>query len=612
MVFTKLESYHKQQFYFETHKRRVPPGVSKFAPVRKFITILPKIQNKADFLWGAVAKLISQKVVCRVPPEQVNRGFYSHVFLAQKPSGDQRMILNLKKRNPFLKEKKFRMENIYSVRNVLMKGMFLASIDLQDAYLHLPIHPGHQKYLRFAIQKGSLTAHYQFQALPFGLTSAPRIFTKIVAEMIQFLHLQKINVIPYLDDFLIVNRDKNQLERDCVLCLQIMQSLGWIINTAKSDLNPSKTMTFLGFMIDTDLEIISLTQEKIVKLMRSVERVQVSRNLAIRELMLVLGLMTSAIPAVEWAQAHSRVLQKFILKNWDKTQESLERKVLISREVKISLDWWRSSETLSGGRKWRQNNPVRVTTDASAWGAHCAHLQAQGQWSTEISRKSSNYRELLAVKNALISFQEKIVNKEVVVFSDNMVVISYLNKQGGTRSEILLNLSLEIMEWSEDHLLSLTAVHIRGDRNILADTLSRQLILEIEWELNPRIFKLIVERWGQPILDLFATAQNAKTKDFCSIQTGTQRNRLDTFSVHWGEGLIYAFLPFKLIQKVVCKIVKDKALVILVVPWWPKRCWFPQLKRVALEEPFKLPVSQDMVTQGKAVHPDPQWLQLGS
>ncbi|XP_073488866.1 mediator of RNA polymerase II transcription subunit 1-like [Aquarana catesbeiana] len=94
------------------------------------------------------------------------------------------------------------MESIYSVINILPQGTFMATIDLQDAYLHVPIKEGHQKFLRFAIQGLATTLHLQYMALPFGISSAPRIFIKIMAEALKGLRQQGIGVIPYMDDLL--------------------------------------------------------------------------------------------------------------------------------------------------------------------------------------------------------------------------------------------------------------------------------------------------------------------------------------------------------------------------------------------------------------------------
>ena len=72
--------------------------------------------------------------------------------------------------------------------------------DFKDAYLSVPIHESCRKFLRF-LWKGTF---YQFKALPFGLCSAPRIFTKVLKPVAAFLRKKAIQVLTYLDDFLLL------------------------------------------------------------------------------------------------------------------------------------------------------------------------------------------------------------------------------------------------------------------------------------------------------------------------------------------------------------------------------------------------------------------------
>ncbi|CAJ0956315.1 unnamed protein product [Ranitomeya imitator] len=54
------------------------------------------------------------------------------------------------------------------------------------------------------------------------------------------------------------------------------------------------------------------------------------------------------------------------------------------------------------------------------------------------------------------------------------------------------------------------ALHIKGKENVAADFLSRNVLKQGEWSLNEDIFNLVVRRWGQPVVDLFATRNNRK------------------------------------------------------------------------------------------------------
>ena len=68
------------------------------------------------------------------------------------------------------------------------------------AYLQVPIHPESRRYLRFTM--GGVP--YQFRVLCFGLTTAPQVFTRLMAPISAILHHYGIRMLRYLDDWLIL------------------------------------------------------------------------------------------------------------------------------------------------------------------------------------------------------------------------------------------------------------------------------------------------------------------------------------------------------------------------------------------------------------------------
>ena len=69
-------------------------------------------------------------------------------------------------------------------------------------------HSSSRKYLRFAFK----SKVYQFQVLPFGLNTAPPVFTQLGHTVTGYLHRQGISVIPYLDDWLIYHPESEAWE----------------------------------------------------------------------------------------------------------------------------------------------------------------------------------------------------------------------------------------------------------------------------------------------------------------------------------------------------------------------------------------------------------------
>ena len=88
-----------------------------------------------------------------------------------------------------------------SLLDLLSGGEFLTTIDLKDAYFSIPIHPDHYKYFRFT-WKSNL---YEFVCLPYGLSSAPRVFTKVMKPFVSTVRNKGIRLVIYLDDIIIAS-----------------------------------------------------------------------------------------------------------------------------------------------------------------------------------------------------------------------------------------------------------------------------------------------------------------------------------------------------------------------------------------------------------------------
>ncbi|MEE6509146.1 hypothetical protein FKM82_024599 [Ascaphus truei] len=87
---------------------------------------------------SVLKKLLQAEVITKVPQEDRESGIYSRIFLVQKSSGDYIAILDLRKVNTFLKEGKFKMVSLNLIIQEVQPGDWMVSIDLRDAYLHMP------------------------------------------------------------------------------------------------------------------------------------------------------------------------------------------------------------------------------------------------------------------------------------------------------------------------------------------------------------------------------------------------------------------------------------------------------------------------------------------
>ncbi|CAJ0933395.1 unnamed protein product [Ranitomeya imitator] len=210
-----------------------------------------------------VLSLLEKKVLQEVPQQEETRGFYSPLFLRTKPDGTFRVIINLKQLNRYLVIEKFKMETIKSCVRSLIPSCFMTVIDLKDAYYHVPIHPDFRKYLRVAVMIQGELKHYQYKALPFGLAIAPRVFTKLMAEVMAHIREQNILIVPYLDDLLVMGSSSLHCSQQLNRVMVALSNLGWFLNLEKSRLIPSQVQLYLGILIDSTKQECRLPEEKV-------------------------------------------------------------------------------------------------------------------------------------------------------------------------------------------------------------------------------------------------------------------------------------------------------------------------------------------------------------
>ena len=128
-----------------------------------------------------IEKLLEKNAIirCQEAPVQC----ISNVFLTPKKDGGYCMILNLKAFNNYVVKQKFKMETIHHILAAMTKDCFMTILDLFDAYLTLPVSHLYWHFLKFKWH-GQL---YMYIIFPFGLTSAPRLFTKVQKTLVSHL-----------------------------------------------------------------------------------------------------------------------------------------------------------------------------------------------------------------------------------------------------------------------------------------------------------------------------------------------------------------------------------------------------------------------------------------
>lgn len=192
---------------------RKPPfrGIKEtFDSVRQAVSIEKEIDS-----------FLLKNAIERVQQQDVMNGFYSTLFLVPKKYGEMRPVRSL---NRYLVKKHFKMDTMSKVLELVDEGYWSITLEVSDAFFHLKIFKPHRNYLRFSFQGKA----YQFRALSFGPTVAPRLFTKVSSVVAAHLRKQTIRLATYLEDWLVLNQIKRMLLRDWLIVLSLLYRLGEI------------------------------------------------------------------------------------------------------------------------------------------------------------------------------------------------------------------------------------------------------------------------------------------------------------------------------------------------------------------------------------------------
>ena len=189
-------------------------------------------------------------------------GFYSLLFVVLWTSGSWRSAITLSHLLRFVDVSHFQLGSIQSMLLSVSQGDWLASFDLREAYIPVPVHPASRPFLCFLFRD----TVYQFQALCFGLSTAPRVFTWVMAPVSAILHSLGIRMRRYLDTWLVQSSSPESLLEVLLPVLRLCHDFGIVIHPRYSNLIPSQVVQYLWVVIDSTSFRASPSVERISRL----------------------------------------------------------------------------------------------------------------------------------------------------------------------------------------------------------------------------------------------------------------------------------------------------------------------------------------------------------
>lgn len=353
--------------------------------------------------------------------------FYSRQILSR------RLVIDLSALNKRIPCPTFSMTTASKLRGSLPTATWFTTLDISNAFLHVPLHPRFRKYVAFSLRNQL----YFFTVTPFGLNISPLIFTKRSRFPLNILHRQGISCSVYLDDWLIWAPNPTQSAHFTQLALTLLTDLRFLVNTTKSKLTPSQTVTYLGVSWD-GLNAALLPSDRIrVDMATLTSSILATPLLSKKTYQRFLGKANFIAPLIHAGQHHFKLLV-FLAR----VAPQFQSPVILHDfpAFKKEISWWGNANSLSSPTPLR-DPPATITlwTDASdlGWGAVTStNLTLSRQWSVNHLKLHITAKETLAIILALEMFPLPPFSS-ILIRSDSSVACSLINKTGSNKSQPL-------------------------------------------------------------------------------------------------------------------------------------------------------------------------------
>ena len=392
----------------------------------------------------------------------------SPLHMVRKPNGEWRPCGDYRRLNSMTTPDRYPVPHVQDFNTQLNGSTVFSKIDLIRGYHQIPVAADDRPKTAVITPFGS----YEFIRMPFGLCNAGQTFQRTMHTVLR--NLPRVYV--YIDDVLIASRNKQEHLDDLQEVFRRLQEHGLLIRPDKCDFGRDE-ITFLGYNIssqgiqplpDRVQAILEYPlPETAKKLQKFLGMINFYHRFIPRASVILRGLHTLS---------RSRPSTKQLAWSEDDKKSFNEVKHLLSRATLLAFP--------------RENAELGLSTDASDKGMGAVLEQrVRGVWqplaffSRAIDSAQTKYsafdRELLAAHTAAQHFGFMLDGRTCILFTDHKPLTHAWKRVGDP--------------WSarqQRHLSTLAETfvdvrHKEGKHNVVADTLSRDLVQGVYQGISP-------------------------------------------------------------------------------------------------------------------------------
>ena len=493
--------------------------------------------SHGQFVANAIHELLLNRCIVEVPYKP-----YCCNPLSVVEGRKLRLVLDLSRSvNLFVKPFKFKYEGLPTLASMLEENQWFFTFDIESGYHHIDINCNDREYLGFSWCFSGIPRYFMFKVLPFGLSSACYLFTRMFRPLVLRWRSLGILAVMYIDDGIFTCRSREEAVRASELVRRDLKESGWKYSVAKSRWEPHQIGVWLGIMINTIQMLFVIPEKKVVKLKSTLAGLLTEfPNLRVRNVASICGFVISFSSALGTiARLFTRQMYAFVESrmSWNDTMSA-------NGGVLQELQFWSENIDAFNGYPIHRGMSFHATVscDASDTGYGASLIMGNeqnfcsGMWDVNDICQSSTFRELKAIFLALVSFVNLIKNCKVKIFTDNQNAVRIVHC--GSRLAHLQEVSLQIFNFCLCNRISFQVQWIPRAENEVADYLSR-IVDPDDYMLNPVLFRLIVVHWDVVFdIDRMAGRSNSQLARFNSKFWCPGTEAVDCFTQDWGGKLL--------------------------------------------------------------------------
>jgi hypothetical protein len=452
------------------------------------------------------------------PPPPGGYPYVQPLHAIIKPGKKARVCVDLSRNlNDFLVDEPFKYSSVRAGVDLARQcpsAAFMVKLDISACFLSFPIHPDDLEF--FVVEAGG--DFYQFLCMVFGLKTAPRIASLLLDVVSASLADQGIAHVRYLDDFLLVASSEQRAWLCAHRAAATLAAFGLALAPDKVE-GPLTRLEFLGIVIDSVLETLSISEARHAELMALLQGFLRARWSSVQRLQSLLGKLAFAATVLPGARPFTRRIIDRICDRGGGTR------VALGAEFRADVAYWLAHlADWNGKERWRAptSTPFVFGSDAStsgfAFGLESGPAEAVdrlptrrqpghiscGVWSAangDAGRQSTSseiqWGEFFCPLAAAVAYGALLADSHVVFVIDNDSDVHIINRLR-SREPRVAALLRALCDTARIHNFSFFAVHRAGDDNDLMDWGSRPL--RHEFRGSPAAFQLVVGGGGVEVV----------------------------------------------------------------------------------------------------------------